>query len=315
MLTAILDTEISPELVPAKEGEKPQSTEAKIGPYELHDFFLYHMLRHGYRPSKIAYLAWHAWRDSEAGDWPAGFPEAERTAYDLATIRQWLEVFLHRYFASQFKRSAIPNGPKVVAGGALSPRGDWRMPSDATVGDVVERAGRERPPEVRRSEWLPLITVRDFDEADWPLVWPVIEQVVRAGDTFPFPTDLTEDGGARHLAPERFRGDVSPSRSTAICVLGTAKMGRNRPGPGVARRDSELHGVGPRPEVSAPGGRSSSTPSTGPASPAMPPCSSTPSSPPTRVRWRALREPRLHGRRHRAAGPRAPRPGSAWACG
>ncbi|NUR17172.1 MAG: NAD(+) synthase [Dermatophilaceae bacterium] len=131
-LTSILDTEISPELVPAKEGEKPQSTQAKIGPYALQDFTLYHVLRRGYRPSKIAFLAWHAWHDSEAGDWPAGYPEAERTAYDLATVRKWLEVFVERYFANQFKRSALPNGPKVVAGGSLSPRGDWRMPSDAT---------------------------------------------------------------------------------------------------------------------------------------------------------------------------------------
>ncbi|GAB3872947.1 NAD(+) synthase [Terrabacter terrigena] len=131
-LISILDTEISPELVPAKEGEKPQSTQARIGPYALQDFTLFHVLRRGYRPSKIAYLAWNAWRDSEAGEWPTGYPEAERRAYDLETIRHWLEVFVKRFFANQFKRSALPNGPKVVAGGSLSPRGDWRMPSDAT---------------------------------------------------------------------------------------------------------------------------------------------------------------------------------------
>jgi NAD+ synthase (glutamine-hydrolysing) len=130
-LVSILDTEISPELVPATDGDKPQSTQERIGPYSLQDFTLFHVLRRGYRPSKIAYLAWHAWRDSAAGEWPAGYPEAERTAYDLATIRRWLEVFVRRYFANQFKRSALPNGPKVVAGGSLSPRGDWRMPSDA----------------------------------------------------------------------------------------------------------------------------------------------------------------------------------------
>ena len=83
-----------------------------IGPYALQDFTLFHVLRRGYRPSKIAYLAWNAWRDSEAGEWPAGYPEAERTAYDLATIRHWLEVFVRRYFANQFKRSALPNGPR-----------------------------------------------------------------------------------------------------------------------------------------------------------------------------------------------------------
>src|SRR3954454_4199789 len=130
-LTSILDTEISPELVPAKDGDRPQSTQAIIGPYALQDFTLYHVLRRGFRPSKIAYLAWQAWCDSEAGEWPAGYPEAERTAYDLETIRHWMQVFLRRFFANQFKRSALPNGPKVVAGGSLSPRGDWRMPSDA----------------------------------------------------------------------------------------------------------------------------------------------------------------------------------------
>jgi NAD+ synthase (glutamine-hydrolysing) len=132
-LTSILSTEITPELVPAKQGEKPQSTEASIGPYSLQDFNLYHVLRLGYRPSKIAFLSWHAWHDPEVGDWPAGYPESGRRAYDLATIRSWLEVFIKRYFANQFKRSALPNGPKVVAGGSLSPRGDWRMPSDATA--------------------------------------------------------------------------------------------------------------------------------------------------------------------------------------
>ncbi|WP_345017502.1 NAD(+) synthase [Streptomyces shaanxiensis] len=130
-LAAILDTEISPELVP---GEEMQSTESKIGPYALHDFTLFHVLRYGFRPSKIAFLAWHAWHDPEAGAWPPGFPEAKRVAYDLAEIRRWLEVFCRRFFAfAQFKRSAMPNGPKVSAGGSLSPRGDWRAPSDGTA--------------------------------------------------------------------------------------------------------------------------------------------------------------------------------------
>ncbi|MEU5026045.1 NAD(+) synthase [Streptomyces milbemycinicus] len=131
ILAAILDTEISPELVPGKE---PQSTESQIGPYALHDFTLHHVLRHGFRPSKIAFLAWHAWHDRDAGAWPPGFPEAERVAYDLPEIRHWLEVFCRRFFAfAQFKRSAMPNGPKVSAGGSLSPRGDWRAPSDSTA--------------------------------------------------------------------------------------------------------------------------------------------------------------------------------------
>ncbi|MFD2238930.1 NAD(+) synthase [Aureimonas populi] len=132
VLTAILDTEISPELVPPGEDGLIQSTESKVGPYELNDFFLFHILRNGQRPSKVAFLALHAWRDASAGLWPAGFPEEAKNAYNLATIRHWLEKFLIRFFAtSQFKRSALPNGPKVSAGGALSPRGDWRAPSDA----------------------------------------------------------------------------------------------------------------------------------------------------------------------------------------
>ncbi len=131
-LTEILDQEISPELVPVKKGEKIQSTEDMVGPYALQDFTLYHVLRRGYRPSKIAFLALHAWSDPEAGDWPAGYPASRRTAYDLASIRRWMEVFVQRFFSNQFKRSALPNGPKVVAGGSLSPRGDWRMPSDVT---------------------------------------------------------------------------------------------------------------------------------------------------------------------------------------
>jgi NAD+ synthase (glutamine-hydrolysing) len=133
-LNAILETEITPELVPAKEGETPQSTEATIGPYALQDFNLYYTLRHGCVPSKIAFLALHAWGDAAIGDWPPGFPLERRGAYDLATIRHWLEVFLRRFFAfSQFKRSAMPNGPKVSAGGSLSPGGGRRAPSDGNA--------------------------------------------------------------------------------------------------------------------------------------------------------------------------------------
>jgi NAD+ synthase (glutamine-hydrolysing) len=130
-LGAILETEISPELVP---GEELQSTESKIGPYALHDFTLFHVLRYGFRPSKIGFLAWHAWHDTEAGTWPPGFPEAKRVAYEPAEIRHWLELFCRRFFAfAQFKRSALPNGPKVSAGGSLSPRGEWRAPSDGSA--------------------------------------------------------------------------------------------------------------------------------------------------------------------------------------
>jgi NAD+ synthase (glutamine-hydrolysing) len=122
ILNAILETEISPELVPVEAGEKPQSTEAKVGPYELQDFNLFYTLRYGFRPSKIAFMALRAWGDVEAGAWPPGFPEERRRAYDLPVIRNWLEMFLRRFFAfAQFKRSALPNGPKVAAGGSLSP--------------------------------------------------------------------------------------------------------------------------------------------------------------------------------------------------
>ncbi len=134
VLQSVLDTEISPELVPASQDGTAQSTEQTIGPYALHDFALFHTLRYGTPPSTIAFLAEAAWADSSSGRWPDGFPEGERPEYDLAEIRRWLEVFLKRFFGfSQFKRSALPNGPKVSAGGSLSPRGDWRAPSDGTA--------------------------------------------------------------------------------------------------------------------------------------------------------------------------------------
>ena len=127
-----MEQEITPELIPVAAGEKPQSTESSVGPYALQDFTLFHVLRQGLRPSRIAFLAEHAWSDAERGEWPPNYPVELRPAYDLAEIRKWLEVFIRRFFASQFKRSALPNGPKVSAGGTMSPRGDWRMPSDAS---------------------------------------------------------------------------------------------------------------------------------------------------------------------------------------
>jgi len=145
-LGSILTAEISPELVPVAPGEKPQSTEAAIGPYELQDFNLFYTLRYGFRPSKIAFLALRAWHDVTEGDWPPAFPPDRRKAYALADIRHWLEVFLRRFFAfSQFKRSAMPNGPKVSAGGSLSPRGDWRAPSDASAAAWLEDLERNVP--------------------------------------------------------------------------------------------------------------------------------------------------------------------------
>ena len=135
VLQEILDQKISPELVPSTSGEEDdvQSTEESVGPYALQDFTLFHVLRYGVRPSRVAFMCWHAWRDVAAGEWPPGFPEDRREAYDLAEVRKWLEVFVKRFFASQFKRSALPNGPKVSPGGTMSPRGDWRMPSDASA--------------------------------------------------------------------------------------------------------------------------------------------------------------------------------------
>jgi NAD+ synthase (glutamine-hydrolysing) len=134
-LQSILDTEISPELVPSTagdQGEPAQSTEAKIGPYALQDFNLYYITRYGFRPSKVAFLSEHAWSDAARGRWPEGLPADKRIQYDLATIKMWLGSFLFRFFQiSQFKRSAVPNGPKVGSGGSLSPRGDWRAPSDS----------------------------------------------------------------------------------------------------------------------------------------------------------------------------------------
>lgn len=131
VLRDILATEISPELIPADSTGAGQSTQAVVGPYALQDFNLHHLTRYGAAPSKIAYLAHAAWADAAAGAWPPAVPAAERIAFNLNEIKGWLRVFLTRFFANQFKRSAVPNGPKISSGGALSPRGDWRMPSDA----------------------------------------------------------------------------------------------------------------------------------------------------------------------------------------
>lgn len=149
VLESILGTEITPELVPTLPGEAPQNTQAVVGPYELQDNTLFHLLRRGLRPSRIAFLQWHAWHDPQAGDWPPGFPDEDRHGYDLDAIRHWLEVFLRRFTTNQFKRSALPNGPKVLRGGSLSPRGDWRMPSDATAAAWLADLARipAHPPE------------------------------------------------------------------------------------------------------------------------------------------------------------------------
>ena len=146
VLMAVYDTVISPELVPADAEGALQDTESAVGPYELNDFFLHHTIRFGQNPSKIAFLAWHAWKDAGEGGWPAGFPEDRKNAYDLPVVAAWLEKFLKRFFGfSQFKRSAMPNGPKVSSQGALSPRGDWRAPSDAVADVWVAQLRRKLP--------------------------------------------------------------------------------------------------------------------------------------------------------------------------
>jgi NAD+ synthase (glutamine-hydrolysing) len=140
VLGDVLATTISPELVPGDAtGQPAQGSEQFVGPYELQDFHLYYTLRYGYRPSKVAFLAWSAWHDAGRGAWPA-IAKAERHAYDIATIKHWLGVFLQRFFHdSQFKRSAMPNAPKVGSGGSLSPRGDYRAPSDAQATAWLEQ--------------------------------------------------------------------------------------------------------------------------------------------------------------------------------
>jgi NAD+ synthase (glutamine-hydrolysing) len=143
ILEDILATEISPELVPPDDDGLIQSTESIVGPYELQDFTLYYVTRYGFAPSKIAYLAWNAWHDAARGAWPVNTPEGARRSYDLGEIKRWMRVFLRRFFEqSQFKRSALPNGPKISSGGSLSPRGDWRAPSDSHAAiwlDELER--------------------------------------------------------------------------------------------------------------------------------------------------------------------------------
>ena len=130
ILASVLDTEITPELVPVVEGEQVQSSEATVGPYALQDFSLFYVLRYGFRASKVAFLAWHAWSE----------------VYSLREIRGWLAVFAQRFYSfSQFKRSAMPNGPKVSHGGSLSPRGDWRAPSDMAATVWLDEIEREIP--------------------------------------------------------------------------------------------------------------------------------------------------------------------------
>jgi NAD+ synthase (glutamine-hydrolysing) len=132
ILIDVLETEISPELIPGKTGNQPgQKTEDVIGPYELQDFNNFYITRFGYLPSKVAFLAYHAWKDKTKGHWP-DISADKRNSYSLKEIKKWLYVYLYRFFkTSQYKRSCVPNGPKVGSGGSLSPRGDYRAPSDS----------------------------------------------------------------------------------------------------------------------------------------------------------------------------------------
>jgi NAD+ synthase (glutamine-hydrolysing) len=137
VLQSVLDTAISPELIPSQDPDVDRpgaDSESIVGPFELQDFFLYYVMRFGFRPSKVAFLAHHAWGDRDAGRWPDLIPPERRNQYSLAETKHWLGVFLERFFhTSQFKRSALPNAPKVGSGGSLSPRSDWRAPSDSTA--------------------------------------------------------------------------------------------------------------------------------------------------------------------------------------
>jgi NAD+ synthase (glutamine-hydrolysing) len=150
VLDSVLNTEISPELVPRHDPDSDRpgaDSESVVGPYEIQDFFLYYVVRFGYTPSKVAYLAHHAWGDRAAGSWPDLIPDERRNEYTLGELKHWLGVFLDRFFrTSQFKRSAMPNAPKVGSGGSLSPRGDWRAPSDGTATAWLTEL-RERVPD------------------------------------------------------------------------------------------------------------------------------------------------------------------------
>lgn len=141
VLSDILKTEISPELIPGKENDRPaQKSESAIGPYELQDFNNFYITRFGYLPAKVAFMSYCAWRDKTKGLWP-DVPEKKRNEYTIGDIKKWLEVYLYRFFKiSQFKRSCMPNGPKIGSGGSLSPRGDYRAPSDSEATVWLENA-------------------------------------------------------------------------------------------------------------------------------------------------------------------------------
>jgi NAD+ synthase (glutamine-hydrolysing) len=171
VLRAILETEVSPELIPGDgNGDQPnQKTEAVVGPYELQDFNLYYTTRLGYLPTKVAFLAYCCWRDRAVGRWP-DIPEEGRREYNIGEIKHWLSVFLWRFFQiSQFKRSCVPNGPKVGSGGSLSPRGDYRAPSDSEAQVWLEQVSRIPDQESAAEAVPPSPAGRDVSRMSSPL--------------------------------------------------------------------------------------------------------------------------------------------------
>jgi NAD+ synthase (glutamine-hydrolysing) len=158
VLRAILNTEFSPELIPGDiDGDQPsQRTETVVGPYELQDFNLYYTTRLGYLPTKVAFLSYCCWRDRTRGRWP-DIPEERRHEYTIGEVKHWLSVFLWRFFqVSQFKRSCVPNAPKVGSGGSLSPRGDYRAPSDSEATVWLEQL--KRIPDLEPADLLSVTT-------------------------------------------------------------------------------------------------------------------------------------------------------------
>jgi hypothetical protein len=229
-------------------GEVTQATESFVGPYALQDFNLYYLTRYGMSPSKIAFLAWTAWHDA-AGRLAGRLPDNAQRAYDLAEIKRWLELFLKRFFANQFKRSAMPNGPKISSGGALSPRGDWRMPSDATADAWLAELARAG---VRTEGALSLKSFRFSCASRYPPVQAgeLSQSGVTLGrDLSGYPVRRLGHAPVAGLAqrpaqavPEAGRRPLQPSRrpccGSAIC-RGRRDRRRHRRGHGRLRRRTD----------------------------------------------------------------------------
>lgn len=226
VLARIVNLRYSAELVPGKEGAPSQTAEEVVGPYELHDFFLYYLSRFGFRPSKVAFLTDHAWRDANQGSWPEIIPPESRTTYDLSTICHWLEVFLVRFFQlSQFKRSAMPNGPKVGSGGSLSPRSDWRAPSDAHADVWIQELRNRMSYRLSPGDALIIVDVQnDFCPGgalaviEGDKVVPVLNEWITAAEAAEVPVFASRDWHPANHISFRDRGGPWPPH----CVQGTA---------------------------------------------------------------------------------------------